>query len=98
MFCHGSVFESLMWTIPVVESYELLVDMIEVAEAETHEVVQAFSLDGADPCLGERVGVGRTDRRPQSTDAGILEHAIESPGVFRIAITEEEPRLNVTLV
>ena len=42
MFCHGSVPKPLMRAIPVVESYELLVDMIEVAEAETHEVVQAF--------------------------------------------------------
>ena len=46
-----------MRAIRVVELYELLVDMIEVAEAETHEVIQALALDGADPRFSKRVGV-----------------------------------------
>ena len=67
-----------MWTTPVVESHELLVDLIEMAQAEAHEVVQAFSLDGADPCLRKRIGVRRSDRCPRSTNAGVLKHAIKS--------------------
>jgi hypothetical protein len=78
MFCHGTIPKSLMRAISVVESYEFLVDVIEVAEAKAHEVIQAFSLDGADSCFRKRIGVRRPNRRSQSTDASTLGHAIES--------------------
>ena len=76
-FGHCAIPEALMWAIAVVESDKLLVDMIEVVEAETHEVVQAFSLDCADPRFSKRVGVRRQNRCVESTNAGILKYAIK---------------------
>ena len=77
MFYHGSIPQSLMRTMAVMESYELLVDVIEVAETETHEVIQTLAFDGADPRFSKRVGVRCADWRSQTTDACVLNHSIE---------------------
>jgi hypothetical protein len=58
-FRNGAIPQALVRPMGIVKVDILPFDMIEMAKAETHEMVQAFPLERADPRFHERVGVRR---------------------------------------
>ncbi len=77
-----------MRTMTVVELDVLAEDVIQVPEAEAHEVIEAFSLDRANPRLSVSVCVRCPDRRPDDSSAGIAKQLIESRSELRVAVAD----------
>ena len=55
------------------------------------EVVQALPAQGADPALGDGVGVGSLDRRADDLGAEPVPHVVEGSGELAVTVAEQEP-------
>ena len=55
----GEISEPLVRAMGIVITGVVLADVIEMTEAEAHEVIQALPLDRPDPCFSEGVSIGR---------------------------------------
>ena len=87
-----------MRTIPVIESEELMSDVIEVPETEAYEVIQTFSLDCCHPRLGKCVCVGCLHRRSDHLSALIGKELIKSMCKLSVAITDQILDINALLL
>jgi hypothetical protein len=85
-----AIAERLMRPEVIVEAAELGCDVLQMAQAEAEEVVQALAFECADPALGEGICIGRQHRGANRRDASILEHAIEARWEFPITIVQHE--------
>jgi hypothetical protein len=68
-------------------------DAKEVAAAGDQEMVQAFPAQGADPALGDGVGVRRLDRCADDLGAEPVPDVIEGSGELAVAVAEQEPEV-----
>jgi hypothetical protein len=55
------------------------------------EVVQALLAHGADPALGDGVGVGSLDRRANDLGTEPPPDIVEGPGELAVTVAEQEP-------
>ncbi len=81
-----SVTETLMRTMLIEEVDVIAEDVVEVAEPEAHEVIEAFSLQRAHPRFGKCVRVRRPDWRFDDSRARIAEQLIEGCGELGVAV------------
>lgn len=81
----------------VVVADVLLKDVVEMATSEAEEVVEALSLDRADPRFGEGVRVRRPGRGLDDPGSRIAEQPIEVVSELRVAIVQQEPRLDAVV-
>lgn len=95
---NGEIPQALMRPKSVVEMSVLAFDVVEMAEAETHEMVQAFALEGTDPRFHERVGVGREQRRADRRDAGVSEQLVERERKLRVAVVKNKLRPKLLII
>src|SRR5829696_1693354 len=66
-------------------------DAKEVAAAGEQEMVQAFSAYGADPALGDGVGVRGLDRGADDLGADRAPDVVEGSGELAVAVADQEP-------
>jgi hypothetical protein len=66
-------------------------DAKEVAAAGDQEMIQALPAHGADPALGDGVGVGRLGRCADDLGAEPVPEVIEGSGELAVAVAEQEP-------
>ena len=66
-------------------------DAKEVAAAGEQEMVQAFPAHGADPALGDGVGVRGLYRCGDDLGADRAPEVIEGPGERAVAVADQEP-------
>jgi hypothetical protein len=81
-----SVTEALMWAIPGEEVDVLAEDVVKMAEAKAHEVVEALSFQRAYPRFGKSVRVRRPYRRLDDPRAHITKQLIECRSELGVAI------------
>jgi hypothetical protein len=55
------------------------------------EMVQALPAHGADPALGDGVGVRSLDRRQDDLGAESVPDVVEGAGVLAVAVADQEP-------
>jgi hypothetical protein len=75
---------------PVVVLGVRVQDVLQVAPAEDQHVVEAFSSNGADPTLRERVCPGCPDGRLHDAEALGTEDLVERPGELGVSVPDEE--------
>ncbi len=85
-----SIPQALVRPMGVVEVSVLTFDVVEMAEAKAHEMVQAFPLERADPRFHERVGIRREQRRSDGYDAGASKQFVERERKLRVAVVKNE--------
>jgi len=73
-------------------------DVVEMSQAEAQEVIEAFSLQGTDPCFGKGVGIRRQRWRTQAADVRVFEHVAKPGRVLTVAIVDQEARLQLFLI
>jgi hypothetical protein len=83
--------EAAVGTMVVVVPDVAVEDTKEVAAAGEQEMIQAFPAHGADPALGDGVGVRRLDRRTDDLRSDRAPEVIEGPGELAVAVAEQEP-------
>ena len=74
---------------------ELAEHVLEVATDQDHEPVEAFSADGADEALGDRIRLWH--RRLDHLDVFAGENGIEVARVLGVAISIREPKRRLLL-
>jgi hypothetical protein len=77
-------------TVCVVVIDELAEHVLEVATVQDDEPVEAFSADGADEALGDRIRLWRAHRRLDHVDVFAGEDGIEVARVLGVAISDQE--------
>ena len=58
--------------------------------AEWNQIIQAFPPNRADQAFTERVGLGRSNRRFQDTDAEAFQYRVQARGEDGIAVVHDE--------
>jgi hypothetical protein len=66
-------------------------DVKKLPTAGDQEMVQAFPAHGADPALGDGVGVRRLDGCADDLSADRAPDIIECPGELAVAVADQEP-------
>jgi hypothetical protein len=83
--------EAAVGTMAVVVPDVAVEDAKEVAAAGDQEMVQALPAHGANPTLGDGVGVRRLDRGADDLGADRAPDVIEGPGDLVVAVADQEP-------
>jgi hypothetical protein len=66
-------------------------DARQLPSAGDQEMVQALPAHGANPALGDGVGVGRRDGCGDDLGTGRAPDVIEGPGELAVAVADQEP-------
>jgi hypothetical protein len=86
--------ECAVWTMRVVMPYIDAEDTVELEPAEDQQSIKALTPDAADPALDVRVRVRRPQRCPDDPPSLAVEDGVEGAAELRVAIVDQEPRLN----
>jgi hypothetical protein len=84
-------------TMAVVVPDVAVEDAKEVQAAGDQEMVQAFPAHGANPPLGDGVGVRGLDRRANDDGTDRAPEVIEGPGELAVAVAEQEPEAGLLI-
>ena len=93
-----AVPERLMGPVLDVETDEFGRDVLEVAEAETREVVEALAFRRAKPTLSERVGIRGQKRCPHAMDAGVGEYPTKAGRELGVPVVKNKARFDSALL
>ena len=74
------------------EANVLLANVVQMAQGETHEVVQALSFYSANPGFSVSVRIWCKERCSQASDAVTLEEATKRSRELGVAVVDKEPR------
>jgi hypothetical protein len=66
-------------------------DAIQLPAPDEQEMVQALLARGADPALGDGIGVRRLDRRQDDLGTEPAPDVVEGPGGLAVTVTDQEP-------
>jgi hypothetical protein len=78
-------------TMAVVVLDIVMEDAKQLPAAADQEMVQALPAHGANPALGDGIGVGRLDRCADDLGTGRAPDVIEGPGELTVAVPDQEP-------
>ncbi|HEX6404692.1 MAG TPA: hypothetical protein VF003_16275 [Pseudonocardiaceae bacterium] len=62
----------------------------EMAAADDQYPVQHFTADSSDPSFGDRVRLGRPNRRAEDADTLTGEHGTKDAGEFAVAVSAQQ--------
>ena len=79
-----------MGTMAVVVLDVEVQDATKLPPPGDQEVVQALLADGANPALGDGVGVGGLDRRADDLGAELVPDVVEGSGELAVAVVDQE--------
>jgi len=88
--CKRAIPKTLVRSIPIVESNVLTEDVIEVTPAEADEVIQAFTLERADPRFRESVRIAGLHQCLHGANTCTIEQSIKRRRELRVTITDQE--------
>jgi len=83
-----------VWPVLIIVLGVRLHYMVQLSEAEAEKVIQALTLQTANPRLGVTIGNGRLNRRPDDTAIITSEVLIKGFGKLRVPVMNQESNID----